>query len=72
MRPTPAHRQLLTAEECIKAVFGEASPPGLRTFREWQAQGFFPFVRVGRRTFFDPEDVRAALDRRFKVNAVEA
>jgi hypothetical protein len=65
-------KQLVGAEDCIKIVFPcETSRPGLRTFREWQAKGFFAFHKIGRRTFFDPEEVRAALDRRFKVNAVE-
>jgi len=72
MNASPIHPQLVGASDCIQIVFPcENSRPALRTFREWQAKGFFPFVRVGRRTFFDPEDVRAALDRRFKVNAVE-
>jgi hypothetical protein len=68
-----ANRTLVGAEACISAVFpDEASRPSLRSFREWQTRGYFPFVRVGRRTFFDPEDVRSALDRRFRVNAIAA
>ncbi len=61
---------LVGAEECIAMLFPcESSRPGLRTFREWQARGHFPVHKIGRRTYFDPEEVRAALDRRFKVNA---
>ncbi|RYD24308.1 MAG: hypothetical protein EOP88_00680 [Verrucomicrobiaceae bacterium] len=68
-----ASKQLVGAEDCIKIVFPyETSRPGLRTFREWQAKGFFAYHRIGRRTFFDPEEVRTALDRRFKVNAKPA
>ncbi len=66
-------KQLIGAEDCIKFVFPcETSRPGLRTFREWQAKGFFPFHKIGRRTYFDPEEVRSALDRRFRINAKEA
>ena len=70
---TPSHYpQLVGAEDCIKIVFPcESSRPGLRTFRDWQAKGFIPVHKIGRRTFFDPEQVRAALERRFKINAVE-
>jgi hypothetical protein len=67
------HKQLLGAEACIASVFPhEDSRPGLRTFRQWQARGYFPYHKIGRRTFFDPEEVRSALDRRFKINAAEA
>ena len=63
---------LLAAEECIAAVFpSETSRPGLRTFRQWQKNGWIPFIKVGHRTFFDPMQVRAALERRFKVHATE-
>lgn len=67
------YKQLVGAKDCIKIVFPcETSRPGLRTFREWQAKGFFAFQKIGHRTFFDPEEVRAALDRRFTVNAKPA
>ena len=65
--------QLLGAAETIAAVFpGEKSRPALRTFREWQARGYFPVHKIGKRTFFDPNDVRRALDRRFKIEAKPA
>lgn len=65
--------QLLGAAECIAAVFpSEQSRPALRTFREWQARGYLPFHKIGARTFFDPHEVRRALDRRFKVEALPA
>ena len=65
-----ASKILVGAEACIAIVFpDEPSRPGLRTFREWQSRGYFPVHRIGRRTFFDPEEIRSALDRRFRVNA---
>ncbi len=68
----PNTKQLVGAEDCIKIVFPcESSRPSLRGFRQWQANRFFPFHKIGHRTFFDPEEVRAALDRRFRVDATE-
>lgn len=65
-------RQLVGAEDCIKINFPcETSRPALRTFRKWQANGWVPVHKIGHLTFFDPEEVRAALERRFKINAVE-
>jgi hypothetical protein len=72
MKTSSNHPQLVGAEDCIKIVFPcETSRPSLRTFRSWQANGYFAHHKIGRRTFFDPEDVRHALDRRFRVNAIE-
>jgi len=65
-----ASKQLIGAQSCIEFLFpDESSRPALRTFREWQAKRFFPVHKIGHRTFFDPEEVRAALDRRFRINA---
>lgn len=64
-------KQLLRAEDCIASVFpSEASRPSLRTFKAWQAKGWIPFHKIGKLAFYDPEQVRAALDRRFAVAAV--
>ena len=66
------NKQLVGAIECIAIVFPcETSRPALRTYRKWQANGWIPHLKVGHLTYFDPDQVRAALDRRFKINAVE-
>ena len=67
------HKQLVGAVDCIKLVFPcETSCPALRTFRQWQANDWLPVHNIGGYlTFFDPEEVRAAFGRRFRVNAVE-
>jgi hypothetical protein len=71
--PMSAFKQLVGAADCIKIVFPcETSRPSLRSFRAWQSKGFFAFHKIGRRTFFDPESVRAALDRRFLIHATPA
>jgi hypothetical protein len=62
---------LVDAEACIDRVFDGESKPSLRTFREWQAKGIIPFLKIGRLTFFDPEEVRAALNKRCRVIAAE-
>jgi len=68
-----ASTKLTGAQDCINLVFPcESSRPSLRSFREWQARGYLPFHKIGKRTFFDPDDVRRALDRRFKIEAKPA
>ena len=70
--PMPTPSQLVGAQACINLLFpDEASRPALRTFRKWQANRYFPVHKIGRSTFFDPEQVRAALDRRFKIHPTE-
>jgi hypothetical protein len=64
--------RLVGAEDCIEIVFpSENSRPGFRTFRRWQAKGYIPVHKIGRRTFFDPEQVRDALERRFRIAPAE-
>lgn len=63
---------LVGAKKCLETLFpDEESRPGLRTFREWQARGYFPYFKIGHRTFFDPAEVRAALEKRFRIQARE-
>jgi hypothetical protein len=59
--------QLTTAARCIELAFDADSRPSLRSFREWQARGWIPYKKIGRRTYFDPAEVRAAIDRRFTI-----
>jgi hypothetical protein len=63
--------ELVGAKRCLEILFPDnESRPGLRTFREWQARGMIPYRKIGRRTFFSPAEIRAALDERFTINAV--
>lgn len=65
--------QLLGIEPCLKIVFpDEATAPAVRTFKKWMAARYFPVHKIGHRVFLDPEEVRAALSRRFRINAVDA
>jgi hypothetical protein len=64
--------QLVDAATCINLVFsGSERKPSVRTFRLWQEKGMIPVVKIGHLTFFDPSEVRAALDKRCRINAVE-
>jgi hypothetical protein len=64
------HPILVGAEKCLEILFPDGkSRPSIRSFREWQARGYLPYLKVGRRTYFDPEQVRAALSRRFTIHA---
>jgi len=63
-----SQNHLLDAQGCIAALFPRR-PPALRTFRQWQARGWLPYKKVGRLTFFDANEVRVALDKRFSVKA---
>ena len=59
-------------EECRITVFGTGrEAPSKRLFAEWKARGYFPFIKVGKRVFADPTEVSRALNRRFKINAVD-
>jgi len=62
---------LIGASACLKLLFpDEESRPAERTFRDWQRKGLIPFHRIGgRKVFFDPEQVRRALDRNFEIKA---
>ena len=61
--------KLVDALRCIDAIFHKEARPGLRTWMDWKAKGYLPFVRVGRRVFYDPADCRTALEKRFTIRA---
>lgn len=66
-------RKLVGIDACLREVFPDPdSAPAPRTFRKWMANRYFPVQKIGSRVFLDPIEVRTALDRRFKINAVEA
>ena len=64
--------QLVGVETCRQMVFPDSSGPAPRTFKKWMANRYFPVHKIGRRVFLDPEEVRAALSRRFRINAIDA
>lgn len=65
------NKQLVGIERCLEVVFTDpASRPALRTFRGWQRNGYFRYQKIGRRVFYNPEQVAADLARRFEIKAV--
>jgi hypothetical protein len=60
--------KLMGAQGCLAEIWPNPQErPSFRKFKELQLHGFIPFHRIGRRVFFDPAEVRRALDRKFRV-----
>lgn len=66
-----ATEKLLNRTECIREIFSARAGPCPRTWETWKARRIVPFVRIGRKTFYDPERVREALIRKFTVMALD-
>lgn len=63
-------RQLVNAEGLLDALFpNPKSRPSLRFIRQLQADRRIPYKKVGRLVYFDPIEVREALDRNCTVKA---
>ncbi len=61
---------LVGAEALLRELFpDEESRPTLRWLRGMQGR-VFPFRRLGRRVFFDPEECRKVIDEQFKVESI--
>jgi hypothetical protein len=71
MAATIFQSRLVDATTCIHEVFDGERKPSLRTFRTWQSRRLIPFRKVGHLVFFDPAEVRAALDKRFRVESID-
>lgn len=63
--------KILAAKDCIAEVFPGPRKPSLRTFQYWQARGLIPYRRIGKLVFYDPLEVRRAIDRQCLVRAEE-
>lgn len=57
------------AETCLEILFPGGGISS-RFFRKLQAQGYIPYLTLGRRTLFSPSEVRAALEKRLKRKAI--
>jgi hypothetical protein len=57
----------------VNAVqLAEAIPCSRRTIDVWKNQGFLPHVKIGRTIRYDLDEVRAALEKRFKVKVASS
>lgn len=56
--------RLVTAQKLLELIWpDEDCRPCLRSVRSWTASRVLPHIRIGHLVYFDPEAVRAALDR---------
>ena len=62
--------QLVGIKTGLELVFPDSETrPSIRSFNEWKNRGYFPSVKIGKRVFVDPVQVRLALESRFTINA---
>jgi hypothetical protein len=61
---TPLETKLTDANGLLAALWDEQSRPSLRWLRQQQRNRTIPYLKIGRLTFFDPEEVRCALAKR--------
>ncbi len=61
--------QLVGAEKLLETLWDESARPSLRWLRDRQADKTIPFVKLGRRVWFYPEQVRTALESRRTIHA---
>jgi len=62
--------QLVGVKTGLELVFPDPlTRPSIRSFNEWKNKGYFPSVKIGKRVFVDPVQVRLALESRFTINA---
>ena len=59
--------QLVSAPRLLEVIFEQPGRPSLRWLREQQSRRAIPFIKIGRRVFFDPNQVREALSVKFTV-----
>lgn len=63
--------RLVGAEALLREVWRDKeSRPSLRWLRGMQAKRLVPYRKMGRRVYFDPEEVRRAIDAQFKVESL--
>ena len=62
--------QLVGMKTGLELVFTDPQTrPSIRAFNSWKQKGYYPSVKIGKRVFVDPVQVRKALDARFTINA---
>lgn len=66
-----AGRTLLDAEGLLSAIWRDKkSRPSLRWLRGMQEKRLVPYRKIGRKVYFDPQEVRRAIDSQFKVESI--
>ena len=62
MKQSPLASRYVDAPTLLEILFEEVSRPSLRWVRDQQKARTLPFVKIGRRVFFDPVLVKAHFD----------
>ena len=62
--------KLVDAQGLLQAIFDEGCRPSLRWVRTQQARRTIPFIKAGRKVFFDPPAVLEALAKKQTVRAM--
>jgi hypothetical protein len=56
----------------LEVIFpDEKSRPSLRAFLTWRDQGLFPYLKIGRRVFYNPSEVAWALHKKCTVKGAK-
>lgn len=64
----PAKSPLLPAKALLKEIFpDDEKRPSVRWLRKMQTERRIPYRKIGAFVFFDPVEVRGALDKGFSV-----
>jgi hypothetical protein len=60
---------LVNAQECLERIWVDSkSRPSLRWFKQQRALGLVPYLKIGGRFYYDPREVRLALQKQCGVN----
>jgi hypothetical protein len=63
---------LVDADRCLEILFPDKkSRPSKRWFWKLKARGRIPHKKIGHLTFYDPGEVRRAIDHNYTVEAAE-
>ena len=66
----PIGRTLLDIQGLLKVLFPDPETrPSVRAALKLRDAGAFPYIRFGRRIFYDPEQVRWALHKKCTIKA---
>jgi len=61
---------LMGIKPALETVFPHSdSRPSIRLWNAWRANGFYPYVKIGKRVFIDPTAARKALKAKFTIEA---
>lgn len=62
--------KLITGPELLALLFTTDARPSERWLREQRTKRVIPYYKIGHNIYYDPEKVRAALERRNLVKSV--